>query len=133
VAATTGGDGTVETTCAITQPDNDVARDCWRRQALLHNGRQDQALEGIELVWLRGEALPRLAIRSSSAGRIRAVSPGSGSGDGLAWRWTTASGICASPATLLPEPDQATARLWLAVDDNPRLILEEGRFAPASR
>lgn len=113
------------------QPDNDVTRDCWRRQALLYNGRQEQALKDLEAVWLRGESLPQACDPVFK----RWQDQGGGTRERVWRRFGLAldngqRNLARHLQTLLPEPDQATARLWLAVDDNPRLILEEGRFAP---
>jgi soluble lytic murein transglycosylase len=110
------------------RPTADVALNCWQRQALLQTGQSDQALQGIEQLWLSGTALPvtcdPLINRWAGQGGLT-----------LERLWqrfalTMSQGeqhLAHQLQTLLPANDRATAELWLAVDDNPRLVLDSSR------
>ncbi len=114
-------------------PGNDLVLTCWRRQALLSSGQSEQALQGFEQVWLSATPLP--------AGCDPVVSRWIGQGrlsQELIWqRFTLALAqggrtLARQLQTLLPASEQPTAALWLAVDANPRLVLEAGRFDPGN-
>ncbi len=111
------------------RPTDDVTLVCWQRQALLHTEQGDQALRGIEQLWLSGTALPTacdplINLWASQGG----LTP-----ERLWQRFALAMNqggqrLARQLQTLLPANDQATAALWLAVNDNPRLLLDANRF-----
>ncbi len=114
------------------QPNADLSLDCWRRQALLNTSRGDAALEKIEDVWLRGAALP-----SACDPVIAYWTDRGGLNGALIWqrfKLALAQGerrLAQQLLGLLPAGEQATAQLWLAVDENPRLLLDSARLAGA--
>lgn len=114
------------------QPTGELALECWRRQALLNTGRTDAALQAIDELWLRGAALPSACepVVDYWVGR-------GGLNSGLIWRrfkLALAQGerrLAQQLQNLLPAGEQAAAKLWLTVDDNPRLLLDSARLAGA--
>ncbi len=113
------------------RPGNDPALVCWQRQALLFSGQSEQALQEFEQVWLSATSLPAacdpVVSRWIDQGRLSQE---------LIWQrfaLALAQGgrsLARQLQTLLPANEQPTAALWLAVDANPRLVLEVGRFDP---
>lgn len=107
----------------------DARPECWRRRALLHSGRVDEALQGIEKVWLVGRSQPDNC-------------------DPLFARWRERGGFTAERVwrrfelaidngeerlatylqRLLPAGRRALASLWLAVYRRPERVLDAGRF-----
>ncbi|MEZ5584328.1 MAG: transglycosylase SLT domain-containing protein [Candidatus Competibacteraceae bacterium] len=112
------------------QDDDNTELACWYRQALLDTGQREQALAGIETVWMQGVSLPNacdplFALWQAEGGitaeRLwRRLSLAMGQGEVRLARYLR---------SLMPVPEQTTATLWLAVDENPRLILATERFA----
>ncbi|HYQ92006.1 MAG TPA: hypothetical protein VES89_08005, partial [Candidatus Competibacteraceae bacterium] len=110
---------------------NDPALACWQRQALLFSGQSEQALQDFERVWLSATPLPEscdpVVSRWIEQGRLSQE---------LIWQrfaLALAQGgrsLAKQLQTLLPTNEQPTAALWLAVDANPRLVLDAGRFDP---
>lgn len=113
------------------QPGGDVAIECWRRQALLNTDRVDEALQAIEQLWMSATALPDACDPLFKLWQERG-----GLTVERTWqRFDLAMGkgerrLARYLQGLLPAAaDRAMAELWLQVDENPRLILETGRFA----
>jgi soluble lytic murein transglycosylase len=108
---------------------DDVALTCWYRQALLHTGQRDQALAGIEAVWMQGVSLPNACDPLFSLWQVQGgVTP-----ERLWRRFALAMDkgeqrLAGYLKSLMPEQEQATAALWLAVDNNPQLVLATERF-----
>lgn len=111
------------------RPGSGPVLDCWRRQALLFGGQTEPALQGFEQLWLSATPLPAACDPVVShwidQGRL---------GTDLIWqRFTLAlaqgeRSLARQLQTLLPANERPMAALWLAVDANPRLVLETGRF-----
>ena len=117
------------------QPTKDVALRCWRRQALLHTGQQEQALQGIDKIWMSGTSLPKAC-------------------DPLFKIWKTQGGF--TPERLwqrfglaiakgehrlarylqkhMSGRDRIAAELWFKIDKNPKLIkdLDTLRFGKSN-
>jgi len=112
---------------------NDLVLACWQRQALLSSGQGEQALQGFEPLWLSATPLPAacdpVVSRWIDQGRLSQE---------LIWQrfaLALAQGgrsLARQLQPLLPAQEQPTAALWLAVDANPRLVLEAGRFDTAN-
>ena len=111
------------------RPGNDLTLACWQRQALLSSRQSEQALENFDRVWLSATPLPAACdpVVSYWIGQGRLSQE-------LIWRrfaLALAQGgrtLARQLQTLLPASEQSGAALWLAVDANPRLVLEAGRF-----
>ncbi len=56
-------------------PGREPTLECWRRQALLHTGQRDAALQDFAALWLRGSSLPNAC-----------DPPRNCAGNGLRWR-----------------------------------------------
>jgi soluble lytic murein transglycosylase len=111
------------------RPTDDVALICWQRQALLHTSQGEKALQGIEQLWLSATALPTACDPLINLW----ASQGDLTPKRLWQRFALAMNqggqrLARQLQTLLPANDQATAALWLAVNDNPRLLLDANRF-----
>lgn len=115
------------------QISQDVALNCWHRQALLNTGQQKTALQGIEKVWMSPASRPRACdplfnIWKEHGGITREriwkrFSLALAKGEQRLARYLQG---------LLPRQDQEIAELWLAVHSNPRLVLEANRFNPSN-
>lgn len=107
------------------RPGNDLELDCLYRSALLNRGRPDVALAGFQSLWLRQQSLPAACERPvqawASQGALTAA---------LAWqRFAALMGArnlaaARQTQTWLDADDQAWARLWLMIDQNPALLLQ---------
>lgn len=111
--------------------DAGTAMDCRYRQALLHTGNEEQALNGIEKVWMSGTSLPNVCDPVFDAWKAR----GGFSRDRVWQRFGLAlqagqPRLARYLLGLLPAKDRPLAELWLGVHQNPRLILEPQRFDP---
>ncbi|MEE4376936.1 MAG: transglycosylase SLT domain-containing protein [Candidatus Competibacteraceae bacterium] len=109
--------------------DQDAALVCWYRQALLNTGQPKQALAGIDEVWMRGVSLPNACDPLFSLWQAQ----GGITSERLWRRFGLAIGngelrLARYLRSLMPAQDQTTAALWLAVDDDPQLILQSERF-----
>ncbi|NJN47023.1 MAG: transglycosylase SLT domain-containing protein [Candidatus Competibacteraceae bacterium] len=109
---------------------NDVALDCWYRQALLQAGRRDQALAGIDDVWMQGVSLPNACDPLFSLWQAQ----GGMTSERLWRRFGLAieNGelrLARYLQSLMPAQDRSSAMLWLTVHDDPQLILQAERFA----
>lgn len=111
---------------------DDTAMDCRYRQALLHTGHEEQALRGIETVWMSGTSLPNVCDPVFGAWKSRG-----GFTRERIWRRFGLALQAGQPRLaryllgLLPPKDRPFAELWLEVHANPRLILESHRFDPS--
>ncbi len=110
-------------------PSRDPRFECWRRQALLATGQGERALHDFEAFWLRGGSLPASCDPVIALWRTQGGPPVA-----LLWqRFTLAmtERNLRLARFLRPElsaADQPLADLWLAVADNPQLILDAGRI-----
>jgi len=111
-------------------PSRDPLFDCWRRQALWGAGQNEAALRDFAALWLRGSSLPTACDPIIAAWR----SAQSGLSPTLLWqRFSLAManrnlGLARALRAEMPITDQALADTWLAVADNPPLILDASRF-----
>lgn len=111
------------------RPDSDLELSCIQRTALLQQQRTAQALAGFDAAWLGEKTLP---------GRcdpvVQAWATQGGLTPAMAWQRFTIgmqAGSTSAARQALPwlDPeDQDWARLWLAVDQNPALILQDSRL-----
>ena len=113
-------------------PGRDPALECWRRQALLNTGQSEPALRDFAALWLRGTSLPATCDPVIAAWRTQ----GHPTPDQVWQRFALAmsSGHPALGKGLraaLPAPDQPLADAWLAVAENPPLVLDAARFPGA--
>ncbi|MCB1719495.1 MAG: lytic murein transglycosylase, partial [Candidatus Competibacteraceae bacterium] len=108
----------------------DVELDCLRRQALLQTGQQQQALNGIESIWLSAYSRPDacdpvFAVWRQQGGYTQA----------RIWHRFELSmqagqtGLARYLRGLLRGRQQQLADLWLAVHARPELVLDRARFA----
>ena len=110
-------------------PGRDPVLECWRRQALLHTGQSEAALSGFTALWLRGSALPGACDPIIAAWQTQ----GNPSPE-LRWqRFALAmtqrdTGLARFLRADMAETDQGVADAWLAVADDPTLVLEATRF-----
>jgi soluble lytic murein transglycosylase len=112
------------------RPDGSDERECLYRGALLATGRQVEALNGLEPLWLTAEAGPAACAPVfdawSAAGRLT---------PGLVWqRIALALGanrpkVTAEVARYLPAADAPYLDLWLAVHRAPGLAKDPATFA----
>ena len=103
--------------------------ECWRRQALLHTGQTEVALQDFTALWLRGSSLP------GACDPVIAVWQAQGKlSSDLRWQrfaLAMANRDLALARFLradMAEADRVVADSWLAVADDPALILEASRF-----
>ena len=110
-------------------PSRDPLLECWRRQALLSTGQSAAALHDFATLWLRGSALPSACDPVIAAWQIQ----GNPSPE-LRWqRFTLAMtnndlGLARFLRADMPDADREWADAWLAVADDPALVLEAERF-----
>ena len=108
----------------------DVELDCLRRQALLQTGQQQQALNGIESIWLSAYSRPDacdpvFAVWRQQGGYTQA----------RIWHRFELSmqagqtGLARYLRGLLRGRQQQLADLWLAVHARPELVLDRAQFA----
>lgn len=108
----------------------DPTLDCWRRQALLNTGQSAAALDDFAPVWLQGRSLPSICDPVIAAWQARG-----GLTPELLWqRFALAMenrepGLARYLRAMLNHADQKLADTWLAVAENPSLILDAARFA----
>lgn len=110
-------------------PGREPTLECWRRQALLNTGQRDAALQDFAALWLRGSSLPNacdpvIAVwqtqgQPSPALRWQRFALAMTSGD---------AGLARFLRTEMAAADQGLADTWLAVADDPALILDAARF-----
>ncbi len=111
-------------------PTPDPMLDCWRRQALLNAGQGETALQDFAAIWLRGSSLPKACDPVIAAWQARG-----GLIPELLWqRFALAmenrdSGLARYLRGTMSDADQKLADSWLAVAENPALILDASRFA----
>jgi len=109
-------------------PSRDPTFDCWRRRALLNAGQGEPALRDFAALWLRGTPLPAACDPVIASWRTQG-----GPSPDLLWRrfaLTMAQrnfGLARALRAELPATDHPVADAWLAVADNPRLLLEPAR------
>ncbi len=110
-------------------PTRDPTLDCWRRQGLLNTQQSAVALDEFAAIWLRGSSLPNACDPVISAWQARG-----GLTPELVWqRFALAmenrdSGLARFLRGTMSEADQKLADSWLAVAENPRLLLDAARF-----
>ena len=110
-------------------PTRDPALECWRRQALLAADQTEAALQDFATLWLRGRSLP------DACDPVIAVWQNQGNpSPELRWqRFALAmaegeTGLARFLRADMPEADQELADAWLAMADDPTLILDAARF-----
>ncbi|MDQ5908026.1 MAG: soluble lytic murein transglycosylase [Pseudomonadota bacterium] len=110
-------------------PGREPTLECWRRQALLNTGQRDAALQDFAALWLRGSSLP------NACDPVIAVWQTQGQpSPELRWqRFALAmtsgdAGLTRFLRTEMAAADQRFADAWLAVADDPELILDAARF-----
>ena len=110
-------------------PGRDPTFECWRRQALLNAGQNEAALRDFATLWRRGSSLP------SACDPVIAVWQAEGNPTSeLRWQ-RFALAMTAGDMELarflrtdMSATDQELADTWLAVADDPTLILDATRF-----
>ncbi|MDG4555524.1 MAG: transglycosylase SLT domain-containing protein [Candidatus Competibacter sp.] len=112
-------------------PTRDPTLECWRRQALLADGQTETALQDFATFWLRGRSLP------NACDPVIAVWQNQGHpSPELRWqRFALAmtegeTGLARFLRADMPETDRELADAWLAIADDPTLILDAARFEP---
>lgn len=113
------------------RPDGNTATDCRRRHALLATGRRDEALDGLEAVWLTGRSLPDACDPLLDVWRAKGLTP-----ELIFERLRLAleagqTGLAGYLAKSLPEADRVPANRWIALHRNPER-LEGTHIDPAS-
>lgn len=110
-------------------PGRDPTFECWRRQALLNAGQSEAALQDFAALWRRGGSLP------SACDPVIAVWQADGNPTSeLRWqRFALAMtardmGLARFLRTDMSATDQELADTWLAVADDPTLILDATRL-----
>ena len=110
-------------------PTTDPGYDCWRRQALLQTGQESAALEDFAPVWLSGRSLPSACDPVISVWQARG-------NPSAAQRWQRFamamnerdSNLARFLARDMAPADRALADTWLAVVEQPTLILDANRI-----
>lgn len=110
-------------------PGRDPDFECWRRQALLKTDQTEAALQDFATLWLTGRSLPNACDPVIALWQTQGhLSPE------LRWqRFALAmnegeTGLARFLRADLPETDRPLADAWLAVADDPTLILDADRF-----
>jgi hypothetical protein len=110
-------------------PSRDPTFECWQRQALLNAGQSEAALRDFATLWRRGSSLP------SACDPVIAVWQVEGNPTSeLRWqRFALAMtagdmGLARFLRTDMSATDQELADAWLAVADDPTLVLDAARF-----
>ncbi len=116
------------------RPSEDVELECGRRRALLETGRREAALEGIETVWMTGRSLPDACNPVFALWRDR----GGITRERLWERFELAlqagqSSLAGYLRQQLPSGDRPLADRWLAIDEDPRRVLDDPPLPAASR
>ncbi len=111
-------------------PGRDPGFECWRRQALLNTRQPEPALRDFATLWLRGAALPPACDPVIAAWRTQ----GHPTSEQVWQRFTLAMtsgnlGLARALRVELPDAEQKLAEAWLAVADQPQLVLDAARFA----
>lgn len=112
------------------RPDDSVERRCLFLHALIESGRADEALPQIEPVWLVGRSQPAACDPVFTAWRQTGQLT-----TALVWqriRLAMESGEVSLARTLgrlLPETEQVWHQRWLAVDQDPALVLDSDQFS----
>jgi soluble lytic murein transglycosylase len=110
-------------------PGRDPDFECWRRQALLNTDQTEAALQDFAALWLTGRSLPNACDPVIAVWQTQGhLSPE------LRWqRFALAMneseiGLARYLRADLPEVDRPLADAWLAVANDPTLILDADRF-----
>ncbi len=110
-------------------PGRDPTFECWRRQALLNAGQSEAALRDFATLWWRGSSLP------SACDPVITVWQAEGNPTSeLRWqRFALAMtagdmGLARFLRADMSVTDQELADTWLAVADDPTLVLDATRF-----
>jgi soluble lytic murein transglycosylase len=111
------------------QAGADTATECLYDQALLNTGRENEALNNVEALWLVGTSQPDVCDPLFEQWRAK----GGITRERIWQRFTLAmnagqTGLGRYLNHLLPEPDKAIAELWIAVYEKPQRVLEADRF-----
>ncbi len=110
-------------------PTRDPALECWRRQALLATGQTEAALQDFATLWQRGDSLPNACDPVIAVWQTQ-----DNPSPELRWqRFALAmengnAGLARFLRTDMPEADRELADAWLAVADDPTLILDATRL-----
>lgn len=114
------------------RPGLGTALDCQQRRALLAVNRPQDALDGLEQLWLTGRSQPTVCDPLFALwGKQGGFTPQ------RVWqRFALAleagqPGLARYLVTLLPKAEQPTATLWLSVHEAPRSVLDTARFDAA--
>ncbi len=112
------------------RPDDSVERRCLFLHALIESGRVEEAMPQIESVWLTGRSQPTACdpvfAAWRQAGHLTTA---------LVWqriRLAMESGevnLARTLGRLLPENEQVWHQRWLAVDQDPALVLNSDQFS----
>lgn len=117
------------------QPTKDVALRCWRHQALLHTGQQEQTLRDIDKIWMSGTSLPEACDPLFEFWKAQ----GGFTPERLWQRFGLA--IAKGEHRLarylqrhMSGRDRISAELWFKIDNNPKLIqdIDTMRFAKSN-
>lgn len=111
-------------------PGRDPGFECWRRQALLNTHQPEPALRDFATLWLRGAALPPACDPVIAAWRTQGHPTSEQVWQRFALAMTSGSlGLARALRIELPDAEQKLAEAWLAVADQPQLVLDAARFA----
>lgn len=107
----------------------DAALRCWQRQAFLHTGQRAKALADVENLWMQGSSQPTACDPLFALWQRQ----GGFTPERIWKRFELAMvegqrGLGRYLKGLMTDKDRAAAELWMAVDENPRLILQPNRF-----
>lgn len=111
-------------------PGRDPGFECWRRQALLNTHQSEPALRDFATLWLRGAALPPACDPVIAAWRTQGHPTSEQVWQRFALAMTSGNlGLARALQVELPDAEQKLAEAWLAVADQPQLVLDAARFA----
>lgn len=110
-------------------PSRDPLLECWRRQALLNTGQGEAALRDFATLWERGSALPSACDPLIAAWRTQGQPSPEQRWRRFALAMTNNQrNLAQFLRTEMPEADREWADAWLAVADQPALLLQNERF-----
>ncbi|PIE83295.1 MAG: lytic murein transglycosylase [Candidatus Contendobacter odensis] len=106
-------------------PTRNIKFDCWQRQALLDADQHTKALHDFARLWLRGSSLPIACDPVIAAWQAQGYPHAQ-----QRWRRfalameSNQAGLARFLLADMPAADRSLARSWLAIADNPTLILD---------
>ncbi len=114
----------------IYRPDDSVERRCWYLRALIETGRAEEAMPQVEPIWLAARPQPAAceAVFTTwrQAGHLTTE---------LVWQRIRLAmeagevGLARSLGSFLPENERVWHERWLAMEQNPALVLDGSQFA----